>query len=240
MSPRFTLHYWPIPFRAQPLRYLLAYADVPWQESETDALVALYKAEPEAQPLPFMGFPILHDREADLWLSQMPAIAGYLGSLSGLMPSDSGKAAETYKVLGDVSDVLQAMTLDCGAQMWTPEAWEAFAQDRFLQWLQIFEVNGQGHGLAADSGTLLGTPEPGVADLACAALWVTMAEKLPKLEALIAKGAPLVWSLSNRIAAHPRIAALRAEQQSAWGEVWCEGEIEQSLRSALAAWDPTP
>ena len=40
MPTRFTLYYWPIPFRAQPIRYILAHAGEAWDEPDRDALTA--------------------------------------------------------------------------------------------------------------------------------------------------------------------------------------------------------
>lgn len=236
MPARFTLYYWPIPFRAQPIRYMLAHADVPWDEPDRDALAAVYQSAVTDQPLPFMGPPLLHDRQEDIWLSQAPAIASYLGEILGLMPGTPAQDAMTRKILGDCIDVLQALTCDCGATMWTDETWAPFAENRLPRWLHIFEELGSRHGLQPHTGTLLGTPQPGVADLACAAIWVTICDTLPELKDTIAENAPNVLALSQRIAGSDAIEALRADQKSRWGDVWCEGQIEQSLRAALANW----
>lgn len=236
MSARFTLYYWPIPFRAQVLRYILTHVGAAWDEPDRDALLAVYQAPIAAQPAPFMGPPLLHDRKADLWVSQAPAIASYLGEVFGLMPGAPAEDALTRKVVSDGIDVLHALTQHCGAVMWTDESWAAFAAERLPRWLQIFEALGARHGLMADSGTLLGAAEPGVADLACAALWVTICDKLPELEDLVAEHAPHVLALSRRVARTPAIAALRADQDARWGDVWCDGRIEASLRTALANW----
>lgn len=237
-APRFTLYYWPIPFRAQPARYILAYAGADWEEPDRDAVTAVYQAEVSDQPVPFMGPPLLQDRETGFSLSQLPAIASYLGEVLGLMPGTPAQDALTRKVVSDCIDVLHAPTLNCGMKMWTEASWARFAESRLERWLSIFEDLGRRNGLSPTSGTLLGTPQPGVADLSCAALWVTIADTLPELEDMIAKQAPTMFALSSRIADTPAIAALRADQRSRWGDVWCEGEIEASLRRVLAAWRP--
>lgn len=236
MTERFVLYYWPIPFRAQFPRYVLAYAGATWSEPDREEVFALYQERISDQPLPFMGPPVLHDRETGLWVSQAPAITGYLGEVLGLMPDTPGDGALTRKVLSDCIDVLHGLTRHCGTAMWTDETWQPFAEIRLPRWLQIFEELGRRNGLSARDGTLLGTPEPGVADLACAALWVTIVDKLPALRAPVARHAPNVLALSNRVAATPAIAALRAEQTRQWGDVWCEGQIEDSLRSVLRRW----
>ncbi len=236
MAARFTLYYWPIPFRAQVARYILAHAGAEWDEPDRDALMALYQADVADQPVPFMGPPVLHDRDGDVWISQMPAICSYLGEVLGLMPGTPAADAMTRKVLGDCTDVLHGLTRNCGMAMWTDAAWSDFVGTRLPRWLQIFEALGQRHGLGATSGTLLGTAAPGVADLACAALWRTIADKLPALRAAVAAHAPNVLALSDRIAETPAIAALCRDQEARWGDVWCEGEIEVSLRNVLDNW----
>ena len=238
MPERFALYYWPIPFRAQFVRYILTHAGARWDEPDSSALVDLYRAKIADQPFPFMAPPLLHDREGGLWISQMPAICSYLGEVFDLMPGTPEKDALTRKVLGDCTDVIQGMTCNCGATMWTRESWDAYAETRLPRWLEIFEETGRRHGLTNESGTLLGTPEPGVADLACAALWVTIADLLPQLQDLMTRHAPHVLALSHRIADAPAIRALRSEQAAAWGDVWCSGQIEDSLRTVLEGWSP--
>ena len=236
MPTRFTLYYWPIPFRAQFIRYVLAYAGEAWDEPDRDAVMAIYRSAIADQPLPLMGPPLLHDRKEDVWVSQSPAIASYVGEILGLMPGTPSQDALTRKVLGDCIDVLHALTRHCGAVMWTDETWTRFAEHRLPRWLHIFEELGARHKLKTSSGTLLGTPEPGVADLACGALWVTICDTLPDLQDMVAENAPNVLSLSQRIASTPTIEAMRVDQRDRWGDVWCEGQIEESLRTVLASW----
>ena len=236
MTTRFVLYYWPIPFRAQGARYIMAHAGIDWEEPDRDAVTAMYQSRISDQPLPFMGPPVLHDRRTNLWLSQAPAICGYLGRDLGLMPGTPAGDALTYKVLGDGIDVLHALTLNCGAAMWTDHGWATFAETRLPRWLSIFEELGHRNGLGPDHGTLLGTPEPGVADLATAALWITICDKLPGMADLVARHAPRVLALSRRIADTSAISSLRATQTTLWGDVWCEGQIEASLRSVLTTW----
>lgn len=234
MPPRFSLYYWPIPFRGQFPRYIMAYAGVAWDAPPPEAVRKMYRAKIDDQPVPFMGLPVLHDRETDTWLSQMPAICGYLGQALGLLPSPAAQAARSLKILGDCADVLEGLTRHCGAQMWTDEAWHRYAEDRLARWLHIFESTARQNGIRADAGTILGTDSPGVADLACAALWITIWDKLPALRPILEGNAPRVMALSHRIGETAAIAELRRQQQAQWGDAWCGGEIERSLRSVLA------
>jgi glutathione S-transferase len=232
----YRLYYWPVPFRGHFVRYLLAYGGAAWQEAEVDDLVRLMRAPPEDQPLPFVGPPLLHDLKADVWVSQMPAVMEYLGSRHGLMPTEPAHRAMTLKVLGDCGDVLEAITCNGGRNtLWTPEAWAAFRTDRLPLWMEVFEVTGQRHGLTREGGTMLGSAAPGVADLATAALWHTMVDRLPALRPLLEQAAPAVAALSERIANEPRIAAMRREHDAVSGGLYCGGQIEASLRAMLAA-----
>lgn len=233
MPERYSLYYWPIPFRGHFVRYLLAHVGAEWDEPGAEALLALKTEAVDRQPVPFMAPPLLHDREADLWLAQLPAILAYLADTYGLMPRDARRAALAHKIVSDANDVLEEITRDCGAQMWDDESWAGFARDRLPRWLAIFEITGRGHGLTAEGGTLLGTDAPGLADLATAALWHTMADKLPPLAPVIARHAPAVAALSRRVAEMPGIAAMRAVQDAANGDAYCGGEIERSLRAVL-------
>lgn len=159
----YTLYYWPLPFRGQFVRAVLAHVHASWDEPGVAALVALKDAAPAEQLTPHMGPPVLKDHEAGISLAQTPAILSYLAHKRGLMPADPVKAALTHKVVADANDVLYEMTLHNGAQTWTRETWDDFLP-RLTRWMQIFEETGRRHGLTAGSGYLLGTETPGVAD----------------------------------------------------------------------------
>lgn len=153
------------------------------------------------------------------------------------MPGTPKQDALTHKVLCDYVYVLHDLTQNCGAAMRTDEAWAACATDRLPRWLCIYEDLGSRHDLGYQSGTLLGTAKPSVADFACAALWVTVCENLPRLRAIVSRHAPNVLSLSERIANTPTITSMRAHQNVTWGNTWCEGQIELSLRNELDNWN---
>jgi len=71
-SPAYTLHYWPIPFRGEFVRAVLAHAGAAWKEADVDDVARLMSGDSEAQPVPFMGPPVLTDRDAGVTLAQMP------------------------------------------------------------------------------------------------------------------------------------------------------------------------
>jgi glutathione S-transferase len=225
----FDLYYWPVPFRGQFLRAILTFADARWTEHDADAIAALMDRPPAEQPIAFMGPPILVDRQRDFALSQMPAIALYLGEQLHLLPAAAESRALTAKVANDANDVIDELTLDGGREMWTAEKWEAFVP-RLQKWMRIFETLGERHGLTADGGFLLGTAEPGVADLVTATLWSTMADRFPKIARLGEQTAPAIWGLARRLQETPRLAALKQKSLSDYGDAYCGGEIEASLR----------
>jgi glutathione S-transferase len=60
-----------------------------------------------------------------------------------------------------------------------------------------------------------------------------MTAKLPSLRPLLDATAPAIAGLSDRIAALPEQADLRARSDAAYGDEWCSGQIEASLRAVL-------
>lgn len=233
MTYRF--YYWPIPFRGHFVRYALAFAGTDWQEAEASELIDLKGLPPERQPVQFMGPPVLHDLERDIWISQLQAVLDYLGHRLGLGPSDPADRAMTLKIVGDCIDVLEEITRHCGRSgMWTPETWEPFVSRRLPRWMHLFEATGRAHGLTETGGTMLGSDSPMLADLATAALWHTMTDKLPALRPVLDREAPCTAALSDRIAALPDIAEMRAAQDARSGDLYCGGQIEDSIRAMLA------
>ncbi len=228
----FTLHYWPIPFRGQFIRAVLAHVGATWAEVGFEEVLAQRAADPAAQLIPHMGPPVLTDHRHGIHLSQMPAILSYLGQRYGLCPPDPGLAALCHKVTCDSNDVLYEMTRYNGNQLWTRTAWNDF-QPRLHRWMTIYEVIGQRHGLTAGAGFMLGTAEPCLADLVTATLWGTMTAQLAPLRPMLGAHAPAIAGLSDRIAAIPAQAALRRKSDAAYGPIWCGGQIEASLRAVI-------
>lgn len=235
MTPDYTLYYWPLPFRGQFIRYVMAHASARWEDAPVDRLSALRGLPVGAQPLPFMAPPLLHDHAADLQVAQLPAILAYLGRKHALLPGEPARDALTMKVIGDANDVLEEITLNGGREMWTRAGWDTFTATRLPRWLQIFEETGRRHGLTGQGGYMLGTATPSLADLTTAALWFTMAEKLPMLRPLLEAHAPAILALSARIAHLPALSRLRAESDAMYGAtLYCGGQIEASIRERLA------
>ncbi len=228
----YTLYYWPVPFRGQFIRALLAHAGAAWEEAGAARTAALKDAAPGDQAVPHMGPPVLTDHNAGLSLAQMPAILAYLGAKYGLLPDDPERLALTHKIVADANDVLYEMTLHNGAQMWTPETWDDY-RPRLARWMTIFETTGRRYALTPKAGQLLGTDTPGLADLTAATLWGTMTAKLAPLRPVLEATAPGIAGLCGRIAALPAQSDLRSRSDAAYGNAWCGGQIEDSLRAVL-------
>ncbi len=230
--PDYTLYYWPLPFRGQFIRATLAHANATWDEAEFDAIAALKNAEVAEQAVPHMAPPVLTDHAANVSMAQMPAILAYLGSKHGLIPDDPERAGLTAKIVADANDVLYEMTRYNGAQMWTQADWSAY-RPRLGRWMQLFEETGQRHGLTSKAGYILGGDAPGLADLTAAILWGTMTTSFPPLRAMLTAKAAHTADLCYRILALPAQADLRAKSVAAYGDAWCGGQIEASLRAVL-------
>jgi len=148
------------------------------------------------------------------------------------MPDDAAREALAHKVVADANDVLCEMTLHNGAQMWTRETWTSY-RPRLARWMRIFEETGRRHGLTAAAGHLLGTTAPGLADLVVHALWGIMTSRLTPLRPVLEEAAPTIAALSDRIGELPEQQTLRRHSDAEYGEAWCGGQIEASLRAVV-------
>jgi glutathione S-transferase len=232
--PDYELYYWSVPFRGQFVRALLAFAGKTWTEVGDAATSNLMGGPSKNMPMPFMGPPLLIDTGADFAIAQMPAIVFYLGETLGLMPDTPRLRALSLKIVNDANDVIDEMTLDGGREMWTKDSWRAFVP-RLKKWMSIWEETGLRHDLKADSGFLLGGEAPGVADIVSATLWSTMADRFPAIKAMLEDAAPLTLAMTRRIARLPPLARLAETARQDYGDAYCGGQIEASLRKALNA-----
>jgi glutathione S-transferase len=232
----YELYYWPAPFRGQFVRAVLAFAGQSWTEGDgRGAMVRLMESPVKDMAVPFMGPPLLVDKRAKFAVAQMPAIVFYLGETLALLPATPALRALTLKIVCDANDVIDELTLDGGRyEMWTPKRWREFVP-RLEKWMSFFEETGRRHGLKTDKGFLLGEKAPGLADVVTATLWSTMTERFPKIGAMLKETAPLTAALAARVAALPQLKKLAAKAREDYGEVWCGGQIEASLRKVVAA-----
>ena len=227
----YDLYYWPVPFRGQFVRAVLAYAGKTWTESDAAAISKLMNGAVKHMPVPFMGPPLLIDKKADVAIAQMPAIVLYLGETLDLMPTTPALRAMTIKTVNDANDIIDEITLDGGREMWTAKRWQDFLP-RLKKWMSLWDETGRRHGLKAHTGFLLGEG-PAVADIVTATLWSTMADRFPKIEALLEEAAPLTAALSRRVSALPALAKLAARAHQDYGDAYCGGQIGASLQKVL-------
>ncbi|WP_380878507.1 glutathione S-transferase [Sphingomonas sp. DBB INV C78] len=230
----YDLYYWPLPFRGQFIRAILAYAGMEWLEHDAGEIDTLMKSRPEDQPIPFMGPPVLVERRSGFALAEMPAIALHLGSSLELMPATAELRALTAKIINDANDVIDEITLDGGREMWTEEKWAEFVP-RLKRWMAIWEVTGKRHGLQEDGGFLLGTPEAGVADIVTTTLWATMSDRFSVIAKMLAETAPRTAELSRRLQEHGALKALNRMSLERYGRIYCGGDIEESLRKVICS-----
>ena len=137
----YDLYYWSVPFRGQFVRAVLAHAGKTWTEHDGAAIAKLMGGEATLMPVPFMGPPLLVDRQADVAIAQTTAIILYLGETLDLLPGTPALRAMTLKLVADANDVIDEITLDGGRQMWTPARWRAFVP-RLKRWMSFWEETG--------------------------------------------------------------------------------------------------
>lgn len=230
----YELYYWSVPFRGQFVRAVLAHAGESWNEAGDVAISDLMGAPVKRMPVPFMGPPLLVDKKADFAIAEMPAIILYLGETLDLLPKTPALRAMTMKVVNDANDVIDEITLDGGREMWTEKRWQDFVP-RLKKWMSIWEETGERHGLTAESGYLLGGEQPGIADVVTATLWSTMSDRFPVIGAILGESAPKTAALTRRVAALPPLAKLATKAREDYGDAYCGGRIEMSLRKVLDA-----
>jgi glutathione S-transferase len=234
MMSDYVLYYWSAPFRGQFVRAVLAHAGKRWTEGGDDAIRTLISGAMKKMPVPFMGPPLLIDRKAKVAVAEMPAIILYLGETLRLLPANPAARAMTMKIVCDANDVLDEMTLAGGRLMWTKKRWHDFVP-RLKKWMSLWEETGRRNGLKPDTGFLLGGDAPGIADVVTATLWSTMTYRFRTIGAIFEDTAPATAGLTRRVAELPPLAGLAAKARRDYGDTWCGGRIEASLRKVLKA-----
>ena len=230
----YELYYWSVPFRGHFVSAVLAFAGKSWTEAGDSAISALMAGAVRDMPVPFMGPPLLVDTKTGFAISETVTIVLYLGATLGLLPATAALRAMTIKVVADANDVIDEITLDGGREMWTQKRWHAFVP-RLQKWMSLWEETGRRHGLNADSGFLLGGEAPGIADVVTATLWSTMTDRFETIAALLDDTAPMTAALSRRIAALPALVELATTARRDYGDAYCGGQIEASLRKVVNA-----
>jgi len=227
----YDLLYWSVPFRGQFVRAVLAFAGKDWNEVEDAEIAAMMEGAVADMPVPFMGPPVLIT-ETGFAISQMPAIVLYLGETLDLLPASAEKRALTMKLVNDANDVIDELSLNGGRDMWSEARWQQ-SVPRLRKWMTLWEELGRRNGLTEASGYILGEADPGIADIVTATLWITIADRFNRLEALLAEAAPLTLALSRRLYDGPALAALRDRTQRDYGNAYAGGQIGDSMAAIL-------
>jgi glutathione S-transferase len=230
----YELYYWPAPFRGQFVRALLAFAGKTWTECDASAIAERMEGKVKDMPVPFMGPPLLIDKKADFAIAEMPAVILYLAETLKLLPATAALRALTLKIVCDANDVIDEITQDGGRAMWTDKRWREFTP-RLRKWMSFWEETGRRHGLIAKSGFILGSRTPGVADVITCTLWSTLGDRFPKIEAMLKDVAPKTAALTRRLSDLPPLAKLASKARADYGDSYCGGQIEKSLRKVLGA-----
>ncbi len=225
-EPRFQLYYWPLPFRGAFVSYLFAYRGEPLLEiTDYDEIIALKDQHPADQAIPFMGPPVLKDRETGQAFSQMPAIVLHVSRQLDFLPEDPIEQVMSMKVLMDCNDVLMEICRYNGSMMWERDEWLQFRSERLPHWMGIFEES-----LARG---LLGSERVNFADIGTFALFGNMTRCLPELDGDLLNHAPKVHALCAKIGSQPSLAQYVAVEEQKYGSLYCGGQIEASIREML-------
>lgn len=229
----YKLYYWPIPFRGVFIRLLLEDANAEYIEATTDELIEIKSMGIKDQPFPSMAPPFLKDPQKDLFLAQMPTIVMYLAEQLNYLPSEPEKSAICLKLILDANDVLAEITNLNGSYMWEHEKWITFRQQRLKRWIEIYEQTALKTGLKEDNGFLFIRDKISVADITIFALFGTMTKCMPELKPDLKKHGPAIYNLCERIENRPQIKAFLGKQTQLYGNSYCGGQIEKSIRSML-------
>ncbi|MBM3604190.1 MAG: glutathione S-transferase [Alphaproteobacteria bacterium] len=221
----FTLYYWPVPFRGEFVRAVLAHCGATVSEPASDEVQDMMTLDPRAQPVPHMAPPMLLDNGSGQAVAQMPAICLWLGERFDLLPAEPYLKAVAVKIVNDTNDVLDEMTINGGKAMWTSKSWSNY-HPRLVRWMRIWE--------AALKQDLLPEGQLGLPHIMTATLWGAMTERLSELRPLLDAEAPRLAELTDSVRSQPALAAQAQESRTRFGDTWCGGEIEKSLRQVIA------
>lgn len=222
-NPDYTLYYWAVPFRGHFIRAILSYAGADWQEGE--GVPELMGMPADKQPRPFMGPPLLIDhKNGNFALSQMPAIAVYLGEQFKLIPDNPQARALTAKIVSDANDLIDELTQQGGREMWTTVKWTDY-QARLKKWMSFWEAELEGE-------YLLGTPQPTVADIVSATLWRTMCERFPAIEKTLKAVAPKTAAHAEKLWKN-ELSDFAKESWEKYGKSYAGGQIGASMEEII-------
>lgn len=227
---QYLLYYWDVPFRGIfPQLFLEEIgADYQWHDASE-----IYPDKSLKNHNPGMAPPYLFDVKTEIYLAQMPAILMHLAREYDYLPKRTQTLDLALKTILDCNDVLMEITNFFGQQMWTKKDWTEFRASRLPKWMKIFEQTGLDHGLKSENCYLLGS-KISVADIATTALFGTLIHSFPELKVDLLDHAPHVLRLCERIEDRPAIRAFLKKQREKFGQTYCGGEIEKSLRQMMS------
>lgn len=228
-SMDYKLYYWDLPFRGVFIQMLLEDAGAAYTKHDA---TEIYPARSLEISNPGMASPYLYDCKLKKYFAQMPAIMMHLARKYDYLPKRPESQTLALKTLLDCNDILLEITNFHGLAMWDKKSWETFRYSRLPDWMQIFEKTGLEHGLKGGKGFLLGSTVS-VADIATAALFGTMVYAFPPLNADLEENAPAISALVKRVEARPAIRPFLEAQREEWGQGYCGGQIEASLRQVI-------
>jgi glutathione S-transferase len=225
----YALHYWDVPFRGVFPQLFLeeVKANYEWHDASE-----IYPEKSLKIHNPGMAPPYLYDAKNKKYLAQMPAILMHLAREYDYLPKRTETLDLSLKTILDCNDVLMEFTNYYGQQMWSKKEWHDFRTHRLPMWMKIFEQTGLEHGLKEDHGYLLGS-SISVADIATTALFGTMIHSFPDLKEDLVKHAPAISGLCERIESRPSIRIFLEKQREKYGQSYCGGKIEKSLREMM-------
>lgn len=226
---QYKLYYWPVPFRGIfPQLFLEEIgADYEWHDASE-----IYPEKSLKIHHPGMAPPYLYDVKTKTYLAQMPAIMMHLARVHDYLPKRAETLDLALKVILDCNDVLLEITKCYGQQMWKTKDWQEFRNERLVNWMKIFEKTGIDHGLKSEKGFMLSS-KISVADIATTALFGTLIHSFPELKVDLFEFAPNVARLCDRVEERPTIHEFLKGQREKFGDLYCGGEIEKSLRKMI-------
>ena len=208
---------------------LLTYVQAEFSQADCDEVLVVKNDEIAKQTILGMAPPFLLDAATGVKLAQMPAIMLYLAEKYQLLPRGAFAAARLQHVLGDVTDVLADITRNNGHQLWDVEAWRAFLDTRLPRWAQI----------SAQHLTELGTAKetdgqrPNAVDISIWATWGNLYEHFPALNPWFEEFAPALVEHHRLLPSCPHLHHWWAQTREQYGDIYCGGQIEASLRKMM-------
>lgn len=232
-SEEIVVYYWPIPFRGNFAKLLLADAGAAYRCASREEVIGLLFAKATEQPTPMFAPPAIS--VGAFHVNQTPAAVVYLAKKFGYEPETPEESAVALKTLSDCNDILAELTRNNGHQMWDEEAWTTFVGNRLVRWLSIIDGVAAGrakHKSSADGDWCFGA-KISYADFAIAHIFSMIGLSLG-MKAYLEKNAPAAWALTEKVRAREGVAKLYEEQAKSYGTNTCGGQIQKSIVSMVA------